>query len=60
MAGLTWKEVAVGAGLVPASSIHAVADGADAIFNAFNEQFGEWDDRAKFTLYYYHVDEHLS
>ena len=60
MAGLTWKAAAVGAGLVPASSIHAVADGADPIFNAFNEQFGEWEDRAKFTVDYYHVDEHLS
>jgi hypothetical protein len=59
MAGLMWKEVAVGAGLVSASSIHAVADGADAIFNAFNEQFADWGQRAKFTVDYYHVDEHL-
>jgi hypothetical protein len=60
MAGLTWKEVAVGAGLVRGSSIHAVADGADPIFNAFNEQFGDWGKRARFTVDYYHVDEHLS
>ena len=60
MAGLTWKAVAVGAGLVATSSIHAVADGADAIFHAFNEQFAEWGDRAKFTVDYYHVDQHLS
>lgn len=60
MAGLTWKTVARGAGLVPTSSIHAVADGADPIFNAFNEQFAEWGDRAMFTVDYYHVDEHLS
>ena len=59
MAGLLWLEVALGAGLAPASSIHAVADGADAIFHAFTEQFAPWDQRAKFTVDYYHVDEHL-
>jgi hypothetical protein len=60
MAGLTWKAVAIGAGLVPSGSVHAVADGADPIFNAYSEQFAEWEDRAKFTVDYYHVDEHLS
>jgi hypothetical protein len=60
MAGLTWKEVAVAAGLVATSSIHAVADGADAIFQAFNDQFGVWNERAKFLVDYYHVNEHLS
>jgi hypothetical protein len=59
LAGLTWKRVAVEAGLVGSSSIHAVADGADPIFNAFNEQFADWGDRARFTVDYYHVDEHL-
>jgi hypothetical protein len=60
MAGLTWKEVAMGAGLVPSSFIHAVADGADPIYAAFVEQFEPWEKRARFTVDYYHVDEHLS
>jgi hypothetical protein len=60
MAGLVWLEVARAAGLTPASSIHAVADGADPIFNAFNEQFGVWGEKARFTVDYYHVNEHLS
>jgi len=60
MAGLSWKAAALGAGLAPGSRIHAVADGADPIFNAFNEQFGEWGGRAKFTVDYFHVNEHLS
>lgn len=60
MAGLTWQAVAAAAGLVEASSIHAVADGADPIFNAYSEQFASWGDRAKFTVDYYHVDEYLS
>jgi hypothetical protein len=60
MAGLTWKQAAVGAGLVRTSSIHAMADGADPIFEAFKEQFAEWGERAQFTVDYYHVDEHLS
>ena len=59
MSGLIWREVARNAGLVENSSLHAVADGADAIYHAFQEQFGIWDDRAKFTVDYYHVDEHL-
>lgn len=60
MAGLVWREVAVGAGLLSTSSVHAVADGADPIFNAFNEQFAPWEKKAKFTVDYFHVDEHLS
>ena len=60
MAGLLWREVAVQAGLVATSRVHAVADGADVIFHTFSDQFGTWDDQAKFTVDYYHVDEHLS
>lgn len=60
MAGLVWLAVARAAGLTSASSIHAVADGADPIFNAFNDQFGVWGDKARFTVDYYHVNEHLS
>jgi hypothetical protein len=59
MAGLVWLEVAAGAGLCSTSAVHAVADGADSIFNAFREQFAPWELRAKFTVDYYHVDEHL-
>jgi hypothetical protein len=60
MAGLIWREVAGQAGLLGTSRVHAVADGADVIFHTFTEQFGTWDDKAKFTVDYYHVDEHLS
>ena len=60
MAGLIWREVAVQAGLVGTSRVHAVADGADVIFHTFTDQFGTWDQQAKFTVDYYHVDEHLS
>jgi hypothetical protein len=60
MAGLIWREVAVQAGLASTSSVHAVADGADVIFHTFTEQFGGYEDRAKFTVDYYHVNEHLS
>ena len=59
MAGLVWLEVATGAGLCSTSAVHAVADGADPIYNAFSEQFAPWEQRAKFTVDYYHVDEHL-
>lgn len=59
MAGVIWREVAVQAGLANSSSVHAVADGADAIFHTFSEQFALWE-KAKFTVDYYHVDEHLS
>jgi hypothetical protein len=59
MASLIWRTVAVGAGLVSTSSIHAVADGADAIFNAFSEQFALEEGKAKFTVDFYHVGEHL-
>jgi len=59
MAGLIWGEVAERAGLDQSSSVHAVADGADAIYQAFGEQFGIWKEKAKFTVDYYHVDEHL-
>lgn len=59
MAGLVWLEVAIGAGLDSTSAVHAVADGADPIFNAFSEQFAPWGQQAKFTVDYYHVDEHL-
>ena len=60
MAGLVWREVAVGAGLCSTSAVHAVADGADAIFQAFREQFAPWEGKAKFTVDFYHVGEHLS
>ena len=59
MAGLIWRHVAVGAGWGPATSLHVVADGADAIFNAFQEQFDRGDGKARFLVDYYHVDEHL-
>ena len=59
MAGVLWREVAVQAGLVSTSFVHAVADGADVIFTTFNEQFAV-SDKAKFTVDYYHVHEHLS
>ena len=59
MAGEIWRTVVVGAGHVSTSSIHAVADGADAIFNTFNEQFDTSGGKAKFTVDFYHVDEHL-
>lgn len=58
MAGLVWRGVAVGAGLVPTSFVQAVADGADSIFNVFSEQFGV-DEKARFTVDYYHGNEHL-
>ena len=59
MSGLIWRSVAEAAGLVWTSSVHAVADGADAIFNAFSEQFGADRSKAKFTADFYHVSEHL-
>jgi hypothetical protein len=59
IAGLIWRSVAVGAGLVSTSDLHAVADGADAIFNTFQEQFDAGEGKAKFTVDFYHVDEHL-
>src|SRR5258706_7027661 len=59
MASLIWRTVAVGAGLVSTSSIHAVADGADAIFNAFPEQFALAEGDGKFTVDFYHVGAHL-
>lgn len=60
MAGLTWREVAREAGLVASSWVHAVADGADPIFSAFCEQFAPWEQKARFTLDFYHAGEHLS
>lgn len=59
MAGLVWREVAEGAGLTARTYIHGVADGADPILNAFEEQFGADEQKAKFTLDFYHVGEHL-
>ena len=59
MAGLVWRGVALGAGLVSTSAVHAVADGADAIFNAFHEQFDTGDGKENFTVDFYHVEEHL-
>ena len=59
MAGLVWQEVAKGAGLVERTYTHAVADGAEAIVDAFEEQFGTDKQKAKFTLDFYHVSEHL-
>lgn len=59
MAGLTWEAVCIAAGLASTSSIHAVADGADAIFTAFSEQFALSHEKAKFTVDFYHVGEHL-
>src|SRR5207244_3366939 len=38
---------------------HAVADGVEAIVDAFEEQFGTDKQKAKFTLDFYHVSEHL-
>ncbi len=58
-AGLVWQEVAKGAGWVERTFTHAVADGAEPIFNAFEEQFGTDKTKAKFTLDFYHVSEHL-
>ena len=40
--------------------MHALADGADPIFEAFSEQFAPWEKKAKFTVDFYHVDQHLS
>lgn len=59
MAGLTWRTVVVGAGYVAGNSIHAVADGADAIFHTFTEQFDPSAGQSKFTVDFYHVGEHL-
>lgn len=59
MTGLIWRSVAEAAGLGSTSSLHAVADGADAIFNAFSEQFDASQGKAKFTVDFYHVGEHL-
>ena len=59
MAGLTWRAVALGAGLASTGQLHAVADGADAIFHTFQEQFDAGVGKAKFTVDFYHVDEHL-
>lgn len=59
MAGLTWRTVVAGAGHVPTSWIHAVADGAEAIFNSFTEQFDPSAGKARFTVDFYHVGEHL-
>ena len=59
MAGWRWAEVAIGAGLVSTSSVHALADGADPIFNAFCERFAPWGEKAgKFTVDFYHVSEY--
>jgi hypothetical protein len=60
MAGLIWREVTGQAGLAEGSSVHAVADGADVIYHTFSEQIGVYEDKAKFTVDYYHVNEHLS
>src|SRR5260370_13401742 len=59
MAGLVWQEVGKGAGLGERTYTHAVADGAEAIVDAFEEQFGTDKQKAKFTLDFYHVSEHL-
>jgi hypothetical protein len=60
MAGLIWRGTAIGAGLVSTSAVHAVADGADAIFNAFHEQFDTGGGKENFTVDFYHVKEHLA
>jgi hypothetical protein len=60
MAGMMWRDVGIAAGLLASSSVHAVADGADPIYDAFNEQFACWGEKAKFTVDFYHVKEHLS
>jgi hypothetical protein len=60
MAGSIWREVAEGAGLSEATYTHAVADGAEAIVETFEEQFGTQQQKAKFTLDFYHVSEHLA
>jgi hypothetical protein len=59
MAGLIWREVAEGAGLESTTDVHGVADGADPILNAFKEQFGTDEQKAKFTLDFYHVGQYL-
>ena len=59
MAGLNWRAVAIGAGLTSAGELHAVADGADAIFHTFQEQFDAGEGKATFTVDFFHVDEHL-
>lgn len=59
MAGLIWREVAEGAGLESTTDVHGVADGADPILNAFKEQFGTDEQKARFTLDFYHVSKHL-
>jgi hypothetical protein len=60
MAGLVWRETAESAGLVEGSRVHGVADGAEAIVKAFEEQFGSERDGARFTLDFYHVSEYLA
>lgn len=59
MAGLVWQEVAQAAGWVETTFTHAVADGAEPIFNVFEEQFGTDKTKATFTLDFYHVSEYL-
>ncbi len=59
MAGWVWQEVARAAGWVERSFTHGVADGAEPVFNAFEEQFGTDKTKAKFTLDFYHVSEYL-
>lgn len=59
MAGLVWQEVAKAAGWAETSFTHGVADGAEPVFNAFEDQFGTDKTKAKFTLDFYHVSEYL-
>jgi hypothetical protein len=59
MAGWVWQEVAKAAGWVETSFTHGVADGAEPVFNAFEEQFGTDKTKAKFTLDFYHVSQYL-
>jgi hypothetical protein len=60
IAGLLWAEVAKGAGWSDRTFVHGVADGADPIFNAFREQFGEDETKARFTVDLFHVNEYLA
>lgn len=59
MAGLVWRATAESAGLGEKSSVHGVADGAEAIVQAFEEQFGTEQDQARFTVDFWHVSEYL-
>ena len=60
MAGLLWRQVAEEAGLGARTLLHAVADGAEPIYEAFQEQFAWRQKKARFTLDFHHVSDYLS